>query len=70
MTEGEGMKNIGLLVAGPLVVAWVATAQARTEEEKCLEGRARAQGRYEQCVQRWLGKTYGGRLWVPYQVRL
>jgi len=36
-------------------------SMARADDEaKCLAGRAKAQGKYEQCVQKWLSKGYGG----------
>jgi len=56
------MNKIGLLVVGTLIVGWMGTAQAAaTDEEKCLAGRAKAQGKYEQCVGKWLAKGYGAR---------
>jgi len=54
------MNKIGLLVVGTLIVGWMGTAQAATDEQKCLAGRAKAQGKYEQCVGKWLAKGYGG----------
>lgn len=54
------MKNIGLMVVGTLIVAYIGTAQASTDEEKCLAGRAKAEGKYEQCAEKWLAKGFGG----------
>lgn len=33
---------------------------AMSDEEKCLYGRAKAKAKYEQCVEKWLAKGYGG----------
>jgi len=55
------MNKIGLLVVGTLIVGWMGTAQAAaTDEEKCLAGRAKAQGKYELCVGRRLAEGYVG----------
>ena len=54
------MKRIGLLVVAALAVAWIGTVQAATDEQKCLAGRAKAKGKYVQCVEKWLAKGYGG----------
>ncbi len=54
------MRRIALLAVAALVVAWVGTVQAATDEEKCLAGRAAAKGKFEQCVEKWLSKLYGG----------
>lgn len=51
-------KSILTVVAGAALL-WGSTAQA-DDEAKCLAGRAKAQGKYEQCVQKWLANVYGG----------
>src|SRR5262245_4084374 len=51
----------GLLVAG-VVVGWISTAQGASDEDRCLSGRAKAKGKYEQCVANWLG---GGSFFLP-----
>jgi len=41
------------------VLALVSAADAATDEEKCLAGRAKAKGKFEQCIQTVLSKSYG-----------
>lgn len=53
------MRKVILTVAVCATVLWVGTAQAATDEEKCLAGRAKAKGKYEKCVEDQLGKGYG-----------
>jgi hypothetical protein len=47
------------IILGAFVVAATAGAQM-TDEQKCLSGRAKATGKYQQCVQKVLAKCYGG----------
>jgi len=54
------MKEMILTVAACVVLLLVSTAQAATDEEKCLAGRAKAAAKYHGCVQTWLSKLYGG----------
>jgi hypothetical protein len=42
------------------VVLWTATAQGASGEEKCLAGRLKAKGKYEQCVEKTRAKIGGG----------
>jgi len=60
-------KMQALVVAG-VAVAWMGTAGAQTPEQECLSKRAKAQGKYEYCVQKWLAKYYGGE--PPDQAKL
>jgi len=53
------MRRIGWLAVGVFAIAWAGTATAATPLDKCLGGRAKAQGKYEQCVEKWLSKVYG-----------
>lgn len=54
------MRKAILTVAACMGLLGVSTAQAATDEEKCLAGRAKAAGKYEGCVEKWLSKGYGG----------
>lgn len=54
------MRNAILTVAVCATVFGIGTAQAATDEEKCLAGRAKAAGKYIDCVQKWESKYYGG----------
>jgi len=54
------MRTAILTVAVCAILLWVSTAEAATDEEKCLAGRAKAKGKYEQCVAKWLSQVYGG----------
>ncbi len=53
------MRKVILTVAVCATVFGISTAQAATDEEKCLAGRAKAKGKYEKCVEDQLGKGYG-----------
>lgn len=53
------MRKAILMVAACVALLWVSTAQAATDEEKCLAGRAKAAGKYQKCVEDQLGKGYG-----------
>lgn len=54
------MRKSILRVAACAALLWVSTAQAATDEEKCLAGRAKAAGKYDACVQKWLANVYDG----------
>ena len=54
------MKTIELFAIGALIVGWIGTGHAADPEQKCLAGRAKAKGAYEDCVQKVLAKTYPG----------
>jgi len=54
------MRKAILTVAVGATLLWVSTGLAATDEEKCLAGRAKAKGKYEQCVAKWLSKRYAG----------
>lgn len=54
------MRNSIFTVVMGAALLFSSSAQAATDEEKCLAGRAKAQGKYEQCVEKWLAKVYGG----------
>jgi len=47
-------------VAACAALLWVGTAQALSDEHKCLIERAKAKGRYEQCMEKALFKGYTG----------
>jgi hypothetical protein len=50
-----------LMMAACATLLWVNAAQAAgTAEQKCLAERAKAKSKYEQCVETWLAKLYGG----------
>lgn len=54
------MRKAIVTVAACASVLWVSTAQAATPEQKCLAGLAKAKGKYEQCVEKFLARGYGG----------
>jgi len=58
------MKANCRLTAVMLALAMLAlassAASALTDEQRCLSGRAKAKGKYEECVERRLAKAYGG----------
>lgn len=58
-TEEGTMRKISWLAAVIVMVGWVASAQALTDEQKCFAGRAKAKGAYEQCVQKVFRKMPG-----------
>lgn len=48
-----------LIIAACTTFMWTTMADAATDEQKCLAGRAKAQGKFEQCVTGVLSKAYG-----------
>lgn len=54
------MRKSILTVTACAALLWIGTAQAGTDEQKCQAGRAKAKGKYEQCVEKWLSRGYGG----------
>ena len=53
------MRRTILSATACVALLCVGTAQAATDEEKCLAGRAKAKGKYEQCVAGFLSNVYG-----------
>jgi hypothetical protein len=43
------MKRIELFLLGASIVAWIGTAQATTDQEKCVAGKIAAAGKYAAC---------------------
>lgn len=54
------MKKTALRVVATLIAGWIGTAQAATDDQKCLAGRAKAKGKYLQCVEKSYSEFFGG----------
>ncbi len=54
------MRKAILTVAACATLLWVSTARAASDHEKCMAGRAKAKGKYDLCVAKWLVKEYTG----------